>query len=267
MQIQHASEMSREIFPRLLARSVANESLERRGWQWRIARRPEPRMPKCLRRARPMRAVAPCHCVNELRKLRHTRRKPVPRQRHLLRSAPKVLEPCGGRAQDAGHGAVRAWNLPDHQLEEDDSEAEDVAAWVPRAGLPRLRRNVAGSAANPPVLSDEGRRETEVDEDGSRTREGVLPRDHDVRLLDVAMHHGVVVQIIQARQALLEDATPPFFAHVNVVVEGGLPQLRQISPVVGFVHEVEIRAVLEDLVSLRDVLVVQVLHQPELVHK
>mmetsp|Transcript_18569 Transcript_18569/g.43673 ORF Transcript_18569/g.43673 Transcript_18569/m.43673 type:complete len:281 (+) Transcript_18569:1038-1880(+) len=80
------------------------------------------------------------------------------------------------------------------------------------------------------------------------------------------MHDCLTVQKLQAFEALPKDASEPILTHPNRLIVSPFCNLRQVSPEVWLIHEIEELAVLEHLVRLRDVRVAQLCHQGILSH-
>mmetsp|Transcript_67744 Transcript_67744/g.189054 ORF Transcript_67744/g.189054 Transcript_67744/m.189054 type:complete len:263 (-) Transcript_67744:458-1246(-) len=87
---------------------------------------------------------------------------------------------------------------------------------------------------------------------------------HQVRLLNVAMHHRVLVQESEPFETLLEDEPPPLLGHLYIVLCSPLRELLKVTPEVRFGDQVIRLFVLEKLEGFRNPFIRQVVHGVEL---
>mmetsp|Transcript_8293 Transcript_8293/g.20964 ORF Transcript_8293/g.20964 Transcript_8293/m.20964 type:complete len:391 (-) Transcript_8293:280-1452(-) len=178
----------------------------------------------------------------------------------------EVLE-LGCVARESLHGYPRALAIrrgsdwPGKHLKKDDAEAVDITARIPRPSLPRLGWDVPRRTANAAPSGIKGPRQTKIGEHRSGRLVRVTTENHDVGLLDVAVHDGSVVQERQAFQALSEEPPPPVLCQVHSLARRVLQKVREVASEAGLVHEVVVAGVLEHLERFRDVLAVQAFHQ------
>mmetsp|Transcript_131572 Transcript_131572/g.293459 ORF Transcript_131572/g.293459 Transcript_131572/m.293459 type:complete len:235 (-) Transcript_131572:103-807(-) len=230
------------------------------GWQLGIAVRREPAVAQGLQWPGAMGAIPASHPIHEVLQPRHGVWEAVPRHREAPSGSPEVVTTIGGR-EHALHSSALARHMARQELEENHAQAEDVTTRVPQPGLPRLRRDVPRRATDTLSRNGEAQRKAEVDEYRSGRGVGVGTGDHDVGFFNVAVHGALFMQVAQTLQTLPQERSPPCLAHPHPAVISRLPELREVAAKVGFVYEVVERAVLEDLISFRDVIVMQVQHQ------
>mmetsp|Transcript_5277 Transcript_5277/g.16996 ORF Transcript_5277/g.16996 Transcript_5277/m.16996 type:complete len:464 (-) Transcript_5277:416-1807(-) len=170
--------------------------------------------------------------------------------------------------EDPARGADRSGasgrDLVDHHLHDRDAHAEDVAPGEPRAGVQSLGRDVARRAARHAVrLRRHGTRDAKVDQDDLGAEE-VACLQHDVRLLDVAMHHGLLMHEGEALEALPQDAPEPRLGHRHALGSSTRLEGHEVTPMVGLAHHVVELGVLEELEDVRNPLAAQLLQRLEL---
>mmetsp|Transcript_8247 Transcript_8247/g.18464 ORF Transcript_8247/g.18464 Transcript_8247/m.18464 type:complete len:220 (+) Transcript_8247:726-1385(+) len=197
------------------------------------------------------------HAGDECSQLQHLRGKALPGELQGQACGLVLFAPARG-LQDSQNFAIG--HLADHQLEEDDAHAENISFGIPVLCLPGLRRNISSSATTSTGGRKEAFGQTKIDENQTRLFT-IGACDHDVLLLDVAMHDCLRMEVLQSVQTLLEDYPPPVLTHRQALIMCSFAQLGQITSKVGFVDQVEEFAVLEDLEGFSHIQMAEILHQ------
>mmetsp|Transcript_52280 Transcript_52280/g.124706 ORF Transcript_52280/g.124706 Transcript_52280/m.124706 type:complete len:296 (-) Transcript_52280:413-1300(-) len=188
---------------------------------------------------------------------------PAPVSIPLLCEPHDIIDAACVLSEQASDSIVGGGNEARQQLEEHHSHAEDVAARIPYAIPPSLRRDVARSSLHSGIISAEALCQSKVNEHNLGVLEAVVELHHDIRLFDVAVHDGVAMQEGEAVETLSKYRAPPLLIHVNFP-SGMVTYLAQVSTKVWLVDNVEMAVVLEDLKRLGNVLIVKSVHQHKL---
>mmetsp|Transcript_19658 Transcript_19658/g.55397 ORF Transcript_19658/g.55397 Transcript_19658/m.55397 type:complete len:294 (-) Transcript_19658:733-1614(-) len=207
----------------VMAGAGADEPAQHGLRQLGVAAGEQPLVLQGLRCPRPPASVPVGHQLDERCQARHAPRKVLEREWQRLGSLCEGAQ-VAGDLQGSLHSSALARHQTRKELEDRDAEAEDVARRVPEARLVGLGRNVARGAADALPGTHAASSESEVNEHGAWLSVGLLS-NHDIWLLDVTMYDAVFVQVVQSRQALFEEVSPPCLTHADVCVVRILSQL------------------------------------------
>mmetsp|Transcript_44277 Transcript_44277/g.117401 ORF Transcript_44277/g.117401 Transcript_44277/m.117401 type:complete len:267 (+) Transcript_44277:417-1217(+) len=163
---------------------------------------------------------------------------------------------------EVGPCALR-WNFVQDHLYHTHTHAEYVASWEPLASVQSLWRHVPWSSTRKTGVVCHGLRHTEIN-DNHLWLKVVWFLDHQVRFLDVAMHHGLSVHELQTFETLLEEAFVVVFRHLNALSGGSFLQCREVTTQIRLSDHVDKLVVLEKFRDLRNLLTSQELHRLEL---
>mmetsp|Transcript_80644 Transcript_80644/g.168151 ORF Transcript_80644/g.168151 Transcript_80644/m.168151 type:complete len:495 (-) Transcript_80644:923-2407(-) len=185
--------------------------------------------------------------------LRPLSRHAVERRRSSFRGVRDIVDCSAALNEDAtwrGGGACASWrDLVDDDLNDTYTHGEDVALGEPNAPVQGLWRNVTGRASSS-GLAHCGLRQAQVDNHYLWVVVVRCPQ-HEIRFLEITMHHGLFMHENDALEALSEDSSPPGLVHHDTcIVRTGL-QCLEVTTMVCFADHVVELIVLEDLECLR----------------
>ena len=121
------------------------------------------------------------------------------------------------RVHDLVHGLARERLVVREQLVHDQAGREDVAAAVAGFALDLLRGHVVGSPHDHAGLGEAGigdPRDAEIQD-----AQDAFAVDHHVRRLDVAVHHALVVRVLEAGGQFFEQLELPRQGQRNVLLD------------------------------------------------